>query len=67
MPLDDGRRPHDGKCIGPARPRARQDDPEGSVDRAKLGARLPTPEHSNLLTKGEILDDETCPRPKARA
>lgn len=35
VPPDHGRRLHDRERVGPSRPDARDDDPEGAVDRAK--------------------------------
>jgi hypothetical protein len=48
--------------VGPSRPNARDDDPEGAVDRAK---RRPGPgalEHGELLPEHEDLYDEACAR-----
>ena len=62
VPRDHGRRLHDRERVGPSRPDARDDDPEGAVDRAK---RRPGPgalEHGELLPEHEVLDDEARAR-----
>src|SRR5258708_38403486 len=57
VPINYRRRLHYCERIGPSRPRPREQDPKRSVERAKSGARLPTPEHCDLLPKSQALRD----------
>jgi hypothetical protein len=62
VPPDHGRRLHDRERVGPSRPNARDDDPEGAVDRAKRRPRPGALEHGELLPELEDLYDEACTR-----
>jgi hypothetical protein len=65
VPGDHGRRLHDRERVGPSRPDAGDEDPEGAVDRAKLRAGPVTLEDGELLPEHEDLDDEARARAKS--
>jgi hypothetical protein len=59
MPRDHGRGLHDRERVGPSRPDAGDDDPEGAVYGAKLWTGPAALEHGELLAEHEDLYDET--------
>ena len=58
MPADHGVWLDDDKHVRPARPQARQNEPEGPVCHADAGPTRRVPKVNQLLTKGEVFESQ---------
>ena len=62
MPADDGGRADDQEGVLPAGPVSRQPGPEYAVPRTQPGPGDRPPQDGQLLTQGQVLQDESAAR-----
>jgi hypothetical protein len=60
MPAHDGLGLHEDRGLSPVGPQAAKDDPEQAIGRLQARATGRADQHTQLVTQGEILEDEAA-------